>query len=50
VFLAVRAPKLFVKQFTDYGGGSYYRHALKVLEGIGEPIPDIVKKAIVDTK
>ncbi len=47
VFLAVRAPALFVKQFCKpyredgrlYGGGLYWKHALEVLKEIGQPIP-----------
>lgn len=52
VFLAVRAPALFVKQFCKpyradgrlYGGGLYYRHALEVLGKIGQPIPKEIPK------
>jgi hypothetical protein len=46
VFLAVRTPKLFVKQFCKpyrddgrlYGGGCYYRHALEVLKELRLPV------------
>ena len=46
VFLAVRCPKLFVKQFgtVEYGGGCYFRHALQVLEALDLPIPEELKR------
>lgn len=49
VFLAVRMPRLFAKQFCEerdgrlYGGGMYHKHALQVLEAINQPIPDEIK-------
>jgi hypothetical protein len=45
VFLAVRAPRLFAKQFCEerdgrqYGGGMYHTHALQVLKAIDHPVP-----------
>lgn len=46
VFLAVRAPKLFLRQFGNryYADGAYFRHAIEVMEDRNIPIPETVAK------